>query len=411
MSSQRITDSLNNLFESQRIIFWHDPEGEFSSVVATLALGEVKLIRLDESPALKVKLDIERGDNTCQWLLYSPTAEPEPSHDWLLDIRLRSKSFRADSTSILLEDLGLTSQQLRAHLKDRSKFLKAKDRVDRLKKWVAPTDTANDLDLKMLGVLTRADQPVLFSILLRLFSGLVVEGLADLDYASKPWQEIVSNDLEPAFWILIKQELGYLEAEPSLRDLLFRLLVTDFARSVAGDCPGQLGHFVISDKSLAANAAVFASRWRSDMAHFSSYNALSTKVANELGLNNLLAPLIAESLADSMTFEAVEQCVIKDLKDRIIAGAGAGMDTVRALIARRRDGHWLTAYWHRAAILHVHWWQATMHWKPLQAFSNLKHSIARALALLMQAQDSRLISLTYIFLISYTASLIMPQMP
>lgn len=340
MSQQRITDSLNNLFESQRIIFWHDPEGEFSSVVATLALGEVQLIRLDETPALKVKLDIERGGDACQWLLYSPATEPEPSHDWLLDIRLRSKPFRADSTSILLEDLGLTSQQLRAHLKERSKFLKAKDRVERLKKWVAPTDTANDLDLKMLGVLTRADQPVLFSILLRLFSGLVVEGVADLDYASKPWQEIVSNDLEPAFWSVIKQELGYSETDPSLRDLLFRVLVTDFARSVAGECPGQLGHFVITDKSLAANAAVFASRWRSDMAHFSSYNALSAKVANELGLNNLLAPLTAESLADSMTFEAVEQRVIKDLKDRIIAGAGAGMDTVRALIARRRDGHW-----------------------------------------------------------------------
>lgn len=340
MSQQRITDSLNSLFASQQVIFWHDPEGEFSSVVAALALGEAQLIRLDETPALKVKLEIERDGNASQWLLYSPKAEPEPSHDWLLDIRLRSKSFRADGTSILLEDLGLTSQQLRAHLKDRSKFLKAKDRVERLKKWVAPTDNANDLDLKMLGVLTRADQPALFSILLRLFSGLVVEGVADLDYESKSWQEIVSNELAPAFWSLVKQELGYAEADPSLRDLLFRIFVTDFSRSLSGDCPGQLGHFVINDKSLAGNAAVFASRWRSDMAHFSSYNALSAKVAKELGLNNLLAPLTAESLADTMTFEAVEQRVIKDLKDRIIAGAGAGMDTVRALIARRRDGHW-----------------------------------------------------------------------
>ena len=46
--------------------------------------------------------------------------------DWLLDIRLRSKSFKADSTSILLDDLGLVSQTLRGHLKERAKFLRAK---------------------------------------------------------------------------------------------------------------------------------------------------------------------------------------------------------------------------------------------------------------------------------------------
>jgi uncharacterized protein (TIGR02687 family) len=41
-----------------------------------------------------------------------------------------------------------------------------------------------------------------------------------------------------------------------------------------------------------------------------------------------------------MTFEEVERRIIQDLKDRIIAGAGADMDSLRGLIARRRDGHW-----------------------------------------------------------------------
>ncbi|MDD5403805.1 MAG: BREX-1 system phosphatase PglZ type A [Sulfuricella sp.] len=340
MSTQRIADSLNALFATQRVIFWHDPEGEFALAVNSLPLDGVSLLRLDEIPALKVKLDLERDGNAGKWLLYSPAGEPEPSLDWLLDIRLRSKTFRADSTSILLEDLGLVSQTLRSHLKERSKFLKAKDRVDRLKRWVMPTDTPEDLDLKMLAVMARADQPEFFAILLRLFSGLVVDGVGSIDNVSKAWQEIVSNELEPAFWSLVKQELGYSETAPSLRDLLFRILVTDFARSLQGACPGQLGHFILTDKSLAANAAVFASRWRSDMAHFSSYNALSAAVAKELGLNNLLMALTAESLADAMSFEAVEQRIIKDLKDRIIAGAGAGMDSIRTLIARRRDGHW-----------------------------------------------------------------------
>ncbi|MHB1489790.1 MAG: BREX-1 system phosphatase PglZ type A [Cellulomonas sp.] len=340
MSSQRIVDSLNNLFASQRVVFWHDPEGEFSSVVATLPLGETKLIRLDETPALKVKLDMERGGNAGKWLLYSPAAEPEPSHDWLLDIRLRSKTFRADAASILLEDLGLGSQSLRTHLKDRAKFLRAKERVERLKRWVMPTDTAEDIDRKMLGVLARAEQPDLFSILLRLLGSMADSGGADLDAVPKAWQEIVSNELEPAFWGLVRQDFGYNEVQPTLRDFLFHVLVTDFALSCLGTLPEALKHFALPEKSLAANASVFAGRWRSDMTHFASYNAVSAAVARELGLKGLLAAMTAEALADSMTFEVTERRIIQDLKDRIIAGAGANMETVRALIARRRDGHW-----------------------------------------------------------------------
>jgi uncharacterized protein (TIGR02687 family) len=41
-----------------------------------------------------------------------------------------------------------------------------------------------------------------------------------------------------------------------------------------------------------------------------------------------------------MAFEEVELRVVQDLKQRIVAGAGANMDVVHGLIARRRDGHW-----------------------------------------------------------------------
>jgi len=46
---------------------------------------------------------------------------------------------------------------------------------------------------------------------------------------------------------------------------------------------------------------------------------------------------------DCMTFEDAELRVVQDLKTRIVAGAGANMDVVRSLMARRRDGHWANA--------------------------------------------------------------------
>ncbi len=146
MSQQRITEALSSLFSSNPIVFWHDADGEFSSSVESLKPTEIDLLDLDVTPWLQIKIELERAGRGRKFLLYSAKQEPDPASDWLLDVRLRSKPFRADNASILLEDLGLTSQQLRPHLKARAKFLRAKDRVDRLKKWVAPNDDADDLD-------------------------------------------------------------------------------------------------------------------------------------------------------------------------------------------------------------------------------------------------------------------------
>ncbi len=337
MSTQRIVDSLSALYANNAVVFWHDVDAEFSSVVDSLPLPGVQVVRTDNLPALKVKLDIEHAPKQ-KWLLYSNKPEPELTKDWLLDIRLRSKSFSADAASILLEDLGLTSQTLRAHLKLRAKFLRAKDRVEKLKRLVVPTDTAEDIDRKMLAVLARADQPELTAILLRLFSGLVVEGMADLNIESRPWLEIQGNELELALWSNIECEFGYVQSTPSLPDLLIHLLVTDFTRSLSGNCPGQLAHFVLPNKT--ANAAVFVARWRSDMAHFASYNALSEQIAKELDIAGMLGSLSGAALSDVMTFAVVEQRIIKHIKDQIIAASGAESNVVRSLMARRRDGHW-----------------------------------------------------------------------
>lgn len=339
MSNSKISDSLNAFFTSNAIVFWHDVEGEFSGVVDNLNLEGVQVIHLDSQPNLRIKLQIE-GSPDQRWLLYSNQAEPEPSKDWLLDIRLRSKQFRADSASILLEDLGLTTVSLRSHLKDRAKFLRAKDRVDRLKRLVLPTDSAEDLDRKMLAVITRSDSPELFAILQKIYGALVANEVADLAAQSKAWTDICNNDLESYFWDLVKQQLGYTDPNPCLRDLIIRIMATDFCRSLMGDPPRQLAHFVLPERSLGANASVFVSRWRSDISQFSSYNALAQAIANELDLTSLIGSLTAEQLIECMTFEDVELRIVQDLKKRIVDGDGANMDVVRGLIARRRDGHW-----------------------------------------------------------------------
>src|SRR5712692_3299199 len=125
----QINDALDRIFneEGKRIVFWNDPEQEFLDFMNRLpflALGKttVNIIRLDQASALETKIRLEHEDPTGRYLLYAPTEEPDYENDWLLDIRLYSRSFRADRASIVLDELGLENHYLRDHLTQRRRF-------------------------------------------------------------------------------------------------------------------------------------------------------------------------------------------------------------------------------------------------------------------------------------------------
>ena len=209
MIESKILTALKTLFESQRFVFWHDEDAHFFEVIAELADTDIRVIQTDNTPSLKLKIDIEQSDPTSKWLFYSQRPVPVADQDWLLDIRMRSKPFFADETSMQLEELGLHTLSLRSHLKARAQFLRAKDRFERMKKLVLPTDTEADLDRKMMAILIRADQPDLASMLLKLFTSMDHNGNVDLNIEPRGWAELSTYGLLPSFWALMKDELGY----------------------------------------------------------------------------------------------------------------------------------------------------------------------------------------------------------
>lgn len=340
MSNEKIYAALLKLFESQRFIFWHDEDGTFSGELATLDAQGIRVVQTDTVPLLGLKVEIEKADLFSKWLFYSQLPVPAIEHDWLLDIRMRAKPFYADEVSIQLEELGLHTLSLRSHLKSRAQFLRAKDRFERLKKLSLPEDSAADLDRKMVTILVRAEQSDWAGILLKLFTSFDQGGEVDLNVEPKGWADLATYGLLPAFWALLKAEVGYDVADPSLRDLLFRMLVSDLAKGLAGNLPVQLSHFQLPDRAKAASASVFLSQWRANITHFASYDGISAEVAKELNLGNLISSIHAEDMLDAMTFAEVEKWIIRDLRDRILTGAGSTLNTVRDVFARRRDGHW-----------------------------------------------------------------------
>ena len=142
---------------------------------------------MDQTGAFEAKVLLELGDSGGRYLVYSSTEEPDYEDDWLLDIRLYSRSFRADRASIIHDQLGLANQHLRDHLAARRKFFDNKQRLEKLQSLVASNDMDVDLDRKMIAVTAKADQPEWFNIIRTFFHEFTSTGNHDaIDLDSPP---------------------------------------------------------------------------------------------------------------------------------------------------------------------------------------------------------------------------------
>jgi uncharacterized protein (TIGR02687 family) len=339
----QIHTALERLFneEGQRIVFWNDPDQEFQNTLPFVALDGVTTLRLDEVGALEAKIRLERDEPNCKFLLYAPTEEPDYEEDWLLDIRLYSRSFRADRASILLQELGLVNQHLRTHLAERRKFFDAKERLQKFKNLVAPDDTAADLDRKMIAVVAKAEQPELFNCLRTIFHSWTEQGSEiDLNNPSAVWSQIEKFDLDVRFWETVKTTFGYAEENLTLKNFLLRLFVTDYAHHLKSDVPQSIRGLLLPRIGWS-NAVVCLAQWRDSSSKGTSYDRLSAEAAAILKIDDHLLNLEINQLVDVMTFLAVEKRIASSLRERVQSTAETmNADDVRAVATRRQVGHW-----------------------------------------------------------------------
>ena len=349
MNIAQITETLEKIYRENdsgrnRIVFWDDPQGEFMENLDALVPDGVQLLRADQMGSLAAKIRIELEEPQNKFLVYSPQPEPDHENDWLLDIRLYSKVFTADAVSLLLNELGLESQTLRAHLSKRKAFFTSKDRLAKLKKLIASADTEKDLDRKILAVTVRSEQPETFTIFLKVFSDLLGEaersGRELSAYEPEFWKDIAKFGLEEYVWGTAEESFGYISSNPSLYDLLVQMFVTDYAIHAGDKTPLSLTSLILSNRTGAHNAAVFLSNWRTNIAQQENYRKLAGIIEREIDAPNLVGKVPAESLAECETFESVERRIIANLRDKILAPLPADISEWQNTINARRSRFW-----------------------------------------------------------------------
>lgn len=350
MNLEQIRKGILAKFEKCRLVFWQDEDVEFKeqlpSISEQLSDDDIELVELDDVSHFEIKQLIELLEPETKFLLYSNKAIGEPVRDWLYDIRLYAQEFYADSSSMILNELGMR-MEFRQDINRYKKFFGSQQRYNKLKKLLPEGADKQSLELAMISVLAKIET-VSFTAVLHHLITLYSEQPASADELI---EELSNFGLEQVFWQQAVNEFGYValgtwlenEAEPSIKDLCTKLLITDcyqglhssgakvassgFSESLSSHLlplsidaealdklPKGISESLGNMASKRASVVNFVSNWRESRTLSSSYNSIAQDVAEELEIKHKLAEFIhPSSLVNVETFVEAEQQVIKQL--------------------------------------------------------------------------------------------------
>lgn len=347
MKADQVDLALHQRFviENERLVFWHDAKGEFVDYVGrglTGALAQVQVLDVGRVGGLSAKLRLERDDRTGKYLVYSWGEVPVAEEDWLLDIRLYSKEFHADVSSLWLQDLGLNSLSLRDHLQARALFLSNQERLKKLARLTNARDDEAALDLKMMAVLVGSSVVSPFDVLRAICHRHTKQGHFDLSESPEDIATFEKMGLLERFWSLMTDQFAYTAKAPSVAGLLRRLFVSELFHQTGNAKMESLAHHQLPTAGRR-NAVVFLTQWRDSSGTARSHDAVAVAVAAEQKLADLLARLDLEAIKEVYTFWEVEKRVASCLKELLLSERHlVNVESLGALVSKRKSGHWLS---------------------------------------------------------------------
>jgi len=351
MDIQKIKNRLDEIFKTYRIVFWNDPEGECEDELNGCLPEGVNILRPDKMGQLKIKVLIEIEKPEDKFLVYAPFIEPGYEEDWLLDIRLYSYQFYADTASMILEELGLQRHSLRDHIAKRKKYFANKQRTAELQKIISPVDDEETIDLKILAVLTKSENWRFEDIVQALFADIHSKEESEgaifqegLDTIPESFTAIQKMGMEETFWDFAGKIFAYKEERPTLRHFITSLFISDLFAAANELLPDNVSQFILSGKYIR-DVAVCMSEWRDSIKLSGAYDRLSEMVAEALdienGISGICTALPVEKIKDAVTFFAVEKICARKIKEYVLEHTDT-MDTayVTDLCRARQNMHW-----------------------------------------------------------------------
>lgn len=318
-----VKEHLARRFDTQRVVFWHDPDSEYIHDLDALGLEGVETVRVDNNE-YAVKNRLLHCAPKSKFLVYRAGSVPTGIGNWLLDLELAYGVFTADRTSLVQRELGLTADGIDEVVRTHEKFFRAAKRLQNLKTLLGPDDDADKLQAKMTAVLLGQRE----HSLLELTRTLLVENAAGGD---AKYRALVDNGLDGFYWNGVAEIYGYTSESLSLADFIlwvFRHAIDGFK----SDRPGRLRNIQLDFASM-----------RNDRRSTDALIALSKHAASDLDFAASIEDATFRDFGGNDLFEEVERKIISDLA-RAVSERSVTARDVSDVVRSRQSSIWIDGY-------------------------------------------------------------------
>ncbi|OHU03667.1 TIGR02687 family protein [Mycobacteroides chelonae] len=317
-----VKDAINSRLATQRVVFWHDPSGEYDAEVEALELGAVNVIRVHGNE-FGVKSTI-LADHGTKHLVYRSGEIPRGTGNWLLDLELAYGVFTAGKTSMLQQEFGLSDPALAAVIEQHQNFFGANSRKLALAKLLAPGDDAAKMRAKMSQVLVRSSGHTLTDIIRELLAENAANKRAKLD-------DLATFGLDQFLWDGLARIYKYSGTNPTIDDFvlwMYSRAIDDFASHTPGEFRNIRNDF---------NSLRYDVRTQGMMA------TLASRAADALDVKSKIEHRDFRELVPVTTFEEIDRKIIVDLAAAIAAQSVTPRE-VAETVRQRHDSLWKDKY-------------------------------------------------------------------
>lgn len=314
---------LERRFETQRVVFWHDPEGEYAADFETLGLEGVQTLRVTNNE-FAIKNRLLHQEPKAKFLVYRSGAVPTGIGNWLLDLELAHGVFTADRTSLVQQELGLTADGIGEVVQAGEKFFRAAKRVQALKNMLNADDDVRLLQAKMSAVLLSQSE----HSLLEITRTLLIENASG---ANAKYTSLVEYGLDRFYWQGAGSIYGYTSPSPSIADFVLWV----FRQANAGfksERPGELRNIQLDFGSL-----------RYDVRSQRALTTLAKRAASDLDYASTIEDSNFRDLLGSDLFEEVDRKIVSALA-RGVAERTVTAREVTEVIRSRQSSIWIEGY-------------------------------------------------------------------
>lgn len=317
----RISASLQRLFDDHRIVFWYDAardmRGEFDAVDLP---GVTKVEIANNEFGLKHRM--LRQEPKARFLVFGDGLEPPNAENWLLDLQLATAVFKADQAGMWLSELGLPPK-FESVVREHMEFYRSKARVAELKRLLQASDTQSQVRLRMLSVCAGAEGGL--DTVIEALLGDLAEGRDDA------MRLMTRAGLTEVFWKQVGNAYGYQPSEPDFEDFAIALFQSAYFRALG------------EDGKLNAEALLVFRRWKNNRHWGKAFEELATRYQGLLKIPEDLSQRDFRALMPVDHFEEIDQHIIRQMVHAMSTQTVSASEVLK-WVRERRQSHWYSTY-------------------------------------------------------------------